>query len=674
MTRRPTKETVRAHERRPLHSLCLAGAGRAGLAAAGNARRRRRPAAGAIKIGFITKFPVDFYDTMVDAAKEWNEDHPEVERRLRPGQERHRRRGRDQRHRVDDHARASKAIAITPTSPNVQDALQKAVDAGHQGRPHRQRHPGLGRQDHRRRHRQPGRRRARRRVGSPSSCQPATAAACSQGVPGQPVARGPGDRVPGGPRRRLRGRRRRCRPTATRPRALDAAQDILTANPDVAGDLRRLRPADHRRAARRSRRRRQATVKRVVGFDAGPDEVAAIVAGDELGLGRPVPGPDGRARRDRPPSTPRTAKTCEPNIDTGTEMVTKRQRRPVRRLTGPAPEGSPRSLGAPPAHPTTHGSEAHMTRISALDVVDVRFPTSRGLRRLGRDEPRARLLGRLRRAAHRRRRTWRGTRLALHRSAAATTSHVAGGPGARAPTSSAATSTTLVADIGALARDARPATASCGGSARRRASCTWRSAPSSTPSGTCAARRAGKPLWRLLADAHPRGARRPGRLPRTCATRSPRTRRSASCAGPRAGRARAGVASCSSRGLPGLHHLPRLARLRRREAGPAVREAVADGFTHDQAEGRRRPRADDVRRLRHRPGGGRAEACRIAVDANQRWGVREAIAWMDAPARRSTRTGSRSRPRPTTCSATRAIREAVAPDPGRHRRARAQPR
>ena len=32
-----------------------------------------------MKIGFITKFPVDFYDTMVDAAKAWNEDHPEVE-------------------------------------------------------------------------------------------------------------------------------------------------------------------------------------------------------------------------------------------------------------------------------------------------------------------------------------------------------------------------------------------------------------------------------------------------------------------------------------------------------------------------------------------------------------------------------------------------------------------
>ena len=40
-----------------------------------------------------------------------------------------------------------------------------------------------------------------------------------------------------------------------------------------------------------------------------------------------------------------------------------------------------------------------MTRITALDVIDVRFPTSRA-RRVGRDESRAGLLGRLPRRAH----------------------------------------------------------------------------------------------------------------------------------------------------------------------------------------------------------------------------------------------------------------------------------
>ena len=32
-----------------------------------------------IKIGFITKFPVDFYDTMVQAAKDWDAKTPGAE-------------------------------------------------------------------------------------------------------------------------------------------------------------------------------------------------------------------------------------------------------------------------------------------------------------------------------------------------------------------------------------------------------------------------------------------------------------------------------------------------------------------------------------------------------------------------------------------------------------------
>ena len=82
-----------------------------------------------MKIGFITKFPVDFYDTMVDAAKSWNEDHPEVELIFAQGSS-----GTDDEGEINAIesmiTQGVKAIAITPTSPNVQDALQKAVDAG----------------------------------------------------------------------------------------------------------------------------------------------------------------------------------------------------------------------------------------------------------------------------------------------------------------------------------------------------------------------------------------------------------------------------------------------------------------------------------------------------------------------------------------------------------------
>ena len=50
-------------------------------------------AADKVKIGFITKFPVDFYDIMVDAAKTWAADHPGRRGRVRAGQERDGRRG-----------------------------------------------------------------------------------------------------------------------------------------------------------------------------------------------------------------------------------------------------------------------------------------------------------------------------------------------------------------------------------------------------------------------------------------------------------------------------------------------------------------------------------------------------------------------------------------------------
>jgi ABC-type sugar transport system substrate-binding protein len=82
-----------------------------------------------VTIGMITKFPVDFYDIMVDAAKEWDANEDGAEVLYAQGKS-----GTDDEgviaaiqsfvtQQVD-------AIVITPTSPNVQEDLQKAVDAG----------------------------------------------------------------------------------------------------------------------------------------------------------------------------------------------------------------------------------------------------------------------------------------------------------------------------------------------------------------------------------------------------------------------------------------------------------------------------------------------------------------------------------------------------------------
>jgi len=82
-----------------------------------------------IKIGLITKFPVDFFFTIEDAAKEWAAGHPEVELITGQGTA------------GDDHegqiaiiesmvAQGVQGIAVTPTGPQVQPALDAAIEAG----------------------------------------------------------------------------------------------------------------------------------------------------------------------------------------------------------------------------------------------------------------------------------------------------------------------------------------------------------------------------------------------------------------------------------------------------------------------------------------------------------------------------------------------------------------
>jgi simple sugar transport system substrate-binding protein len=99
----------------------------------------------------------------------------------------------------------------------------------------------------------------------------------------------------------------------------NAAQDILTANPNVTAIYGACGPPIL--GAIQSIKSASKTIK-VVGFDAGPDEVKAIVAGDELASVAQFPakmGSDGaQAALDAV-----NGKTVNANIDTGTAMVTK---------------------------------------------------------------------------------------------------------------------------------------------------------------------------------------------------------------------------------------------------------------------------------------------------------------------------------------------------------------
>jgi simple sugar transport system substrate-binding protein len=82
-----------------------------------------------VRIGFITKFPGDFYDAMVSAARAYDTEHNDVEITFGQGKS-----GTDDESQIGFieafTAQKVDAIAITPSSPNVQTALDKAVAAG----------------------------------------------------------------------------------------------------------------------------------------------------------------------------------------------------------------------------------------------------------------------------------------------------------------------------------------------------------------------------------------------------------------------------------------------------------------------------------------------------------------------------------------------------------------
>lgn len=268
------------------------------------------------KIGFITKFPVDFYDVMVDAAKAWNADHPDVEVIFAQGTS-----GTDDEGEIaaieSMITQGVKAIVITPTSPNVQDALQKAVDGGikvilvDNDIPGWEGKTSLVATDNL----------AGGVLAGKFLAGELTAGdtiAILEGVAGAPSLQ---QRVDGF----KEGLGDGFEIVASLPtdcdqtKGLNAAQDILTANPDVKAIYGACGPPII--GAIEAIKSAGKTIK-VVGFDAGGDEVAAIVAGDELASVAQFPakmGSDGvQAAYDAI-----TGGTVEANIDTGTEMVTK---------------------------------------------------------------------------------------------------------------------------------------------------------------------------------------------------------------------------------------------------------------------------------------------------------------------------------------------------------------
>jgi ABC-type sugar transport system substrate-binding protein len=268
-----------------------------------------------ITIGFITKFPVDFYDTMVDAAKEWNKKHTDVKVVYAQGKS-----GTDDEGEINAIesmiTQGVDAIAITPTSPNVQDALQRAVDKGIKVVLVDNDIPGWdGKVTVVATDNLAGGVLAGKFLAGKLS--PGDTVAVLKGVEGAPSLE---DRVTGF----QQGLGGDFKVVATLPtdcdqtKGLNAAQDILTANPDVAAIYGACGPPII--GALEAVSSAGKSVK-LVGFDAGPDEVKAIVAGTQLASVAQFPAKMGdlgaQAALDAV-----NGKSVEPKIDTGTEMVT----------------------------------------------------------------------------------------------------------------------------------------------------------------------------------------------------------------------------------------------------------------------------------------------------------------------------------------------------------------
>ena len=149
-----------------------------------------------------------------------------------------------------------------------------------------------------------------------------------------------------------------------------------------------------------------------------------------------------------------------------------------------------------------------MTTITRVVARDIRFPTSRDARRVRRHERGPGLLGRLRRAPDRR----PGSRATASPSPSAAATSCASPPsGARAAGRRQDARVDHRRHGRVLARS--PATASCAGSARRRASSTWPPPRSSTRCGTSRRRPRASRSGSCSADMTPGAARRVHRFP-----------------------------------------------------------------------------------------------------------------------------------------------------------------
>jgi ABC-type sugar transport system substrate-binding protein len=280
------------------------------------------PAAAAekVKIGFITKFPVDFFFTLENAAKKYAETHPDVEIITGQGQS-----ATDVEGQIalieSMIAKNVKGIAITPVDPSVAPALDKAVDAGikvvliDNDIPSWTRKTAVVATDNYKGGVLAGQwLRTKLKDGDKIGIL--------EGVPGVPSL---DDRVKGmldglGDRKVVVAGKVTTK--CTRELGVSGAEDILTANPGIAGIYAACGPPALGAIQSIENAKIPHDAILLVGFDALPEEVKEIIAGREDGSVAQYPAKMGELGVDTVVRAVR-GETVPAKVDTGTAMVTK---------------------------------------------------------------------------------------------------------------------------------------------------------------------------------------------------------------------------------------------------------------------------------------------------------------------------------------------------------------
>ena len=276
------------------------------------------PAAGkAIKVGLITKFPVDFYSTMVTAVKAYATANPNVTVLYAQGKS-----GTDDASEIaaiqDFVTQGVQGIAITPTSTAVQSALQAAVDKGIKVVLIDNDIPGwAGKSSY---------------VATDNSAGGAVAGAFLAKTlkPGSTIAVLQGVLGNASLQQRITGMEGALgtgvKVVATTPtdcdqtKGLAAMQDILTAHPDVTAVYGACGPPIT--GAVQAIKAKGKTGIVVVGFDADAPQIADILAGNQLASVIQFPAKMGSMGVDALVKVIE-GQTVPATIDTGTGLVTK---------------------------------------------------------------------------------------------------------------------------------------------------------------------------------------------------------------------------------------------------------------------------------------------------------------------------------------------------------------